>query len=84
MHIALRPSGVGVTVLHVYVNGLWVQQAGYWQPADSAALQVEILVRTGLPIALEGVYRRWLFCRRGWMTACRSPTVILEFLAMAR
>ncbi|MBX3055910.1 MAG: hypothetical protein KF770_05500 [Anaerolineae bacterium] len=48
---------MGFTVLHMYVDGIWVQQTGYSQPADFAPLQAEILARTGLPIALEGVYR---------------------------
>lgn len=50
---------LGFTVLHMYVDGIWVQQAGHGQPANFAALQAEILSRTDLPIALEGVYR-WL------------------------
>lgn len=48
---------LGFTVLHMYVDGIWVQQAGYKQSSDFASLQAEIQRRTGLPIALEGVYR---------------------------
>lgn len=50
-------EAMGFTVLHMYVDGIWVQQAGHKEPADFAALQAEILARTSLPIALEGVYR---------------------------
>ncbi|MCP4358856.1 MAG: hypothetical protein GY796_12625 [Chloroflexi bacterium] len=39
---------LGFTVLHMYVDGIWVQQAGYKQPADFAPLQAEILARTQL------------------------------------
>ncbi|HRQ42696.1 MAG TPA: DNA polymerase domain-containing protein, partial [Chloroflexota bacterium] len=60
-------EAMGFTVLHMYVDGIWVQQTGHKQPADFAALQAEILARTGLPIALEGVYRwvAFLPSRRG-------------------
>jgi len=47
---------MGYTVLHMYVDGLWIRR-----PADTAgglaAVMDEITRRTGLPIALEGVYR---------------------------
>jgi DNA polymerase-2 len=51
---------LGYTVLHLYVDGLWVYQAG--RPLDPAGLEellAEIRRRTGLPIALDGIYR-WL------------------------
>ncbi len=47
----------GFNVLHMYVDGLWVKQPGYTQPADFSALLDEIVTRTGLAIALDGVYR---------------------------
>lgn len=47
----------GFNVLHMYVDGLWVKQAGYTQPADFSALLDEVVSRTGLAIALDGVYR---------------------------
>jgi DNA polymerase-2 len=48
---------LGFRVLHLYVDALWVQQPGYRSPADFQPLQAAIEARTGLPIALEGVYR---------------------------
>jgi DNA polymerase-2 len=47
----------GFTVLHMYVDGLWVKKEGLSQPPDFQPLLDEIAARTGLPIALEGVYR---------------------------
>jgi DNA polymerase-2 len=48
---------LGFTVLHMYVDGLWVKREGMSQPSDFQPLLDEIVRRTGLPIALEGVYR---------------------------
>ena len=48
---------LGFTVLHMYVDGLWVRKDGDRQPADFQPLLDEILARTGLPIALDGIYR---------------------------
>jgi DNA polymerase-2 len=48
---------LGFTVLHLYVDGLWVKQAGVKEPADFEPLLEAIAERTGLPIALDGVYR---------------------------
>ena len=49
----------GFIVLHMYVDGLWVKKkAG--QTADFIEpLLAEVVARTGLPIALEGIYR-WI------------------------
>jgi len=47
----------GFNVLHMYVDGLWVQQPAYNQPADFSPLLEEIVTRTGLAISLDGVYR---------------------------
>lgn len=55
----------GCTVLHMYVDGLWVQQprdhsAGAplrRDPSDFQPLLEEISRRTRLPVALDGVYR---------------------------
>jgi DNA polymerase-2 len=49
----------GFTILHMYVDGLWVkkeegQTADFIEP-----LLAEIAARTGLPIVLEGIYR-WI------------------------
>ena len=48
---------LGFTVLHMYVDGLWVQKEGCESPADFNDLLEEISARTDLPIALDGVYR---------------------------
>jgi DNA polymerase-2 len=48
---------LGFSVLHMYVDGLWVTRPGASGAADLQPLLDEILERTGLPIALEGIYR---------------------------
>jgi DNA polymerase-2 len=48
---------LGFEVLHLYVDGLWVKKEGASAVADFQPLLDEILDRTGLPIALDGVYR---------------------------
>ena len=50
---------LGFRVLHMYVDGLWVQKEGASQAADFQPLLEEILDRTGLPTSLDGVYR-WI------------------------
>lgn len=50
---------LGFRVLHVYVDGLWVQKSGASQKEDFQALLEEIAHQTGLPITLDGVYR-WI------------------------
>jgi DNA polymerase-2 len=50
---------LGFRVLHMYVDGLWVQKEGASQPADFQLLLEEILDRTGLPTSLDGIYR-WI------------------------
>lgn len=50
---------MGFTVLHMYVDGLWVCQPDHTRAADFQALLDQIAARTGLPIALEGIYR-WI------------------------
>ncbi|HQF63342.1 MAG TPA: DNA polymerase domain-containing protein [Anaerolineaceae bacterium] len=47
----------GFQVLHLYVDGLWVQKPDGSPPGDLRPLLEAISERTGLPIALEGVYR---------------------------
>jgi DNA polymerase II len=44
-------------VLHLYVDGLWIKQKGAAAPSDYQPLLDEIAARTGLPIALDGIYR---------------------------
>jgi len=48
---------LGFTVLHLYVDGLWVKKPGASRVADFQPLLDAISERTGLPIALDGVYR---------------------------
>src|SRR3990172_1770347 len=52
-------EGRGFRVLHLYVDGLWVDQPGAARRPDYESLLAEIEQATGLHIALEGVYR-WL------------------------
>lgn len=50
---------LGFTVLHMYVDGLWVKRPESSSTADFQPLLDEIAGRTGLPIVLEGIYR-WI------------------------
>ncbi len=51
----------GFSVLHMYVDGLWVQKPGAVSKADFAPLLEEVASRTGLSIALDGIYRWVVF-----------------------
>ncbi len=51
----------GFEVLHMYVDGLWLQRKDCTSPEDYQFLLKEITERTGLPIALDGVYRWVVF-----------------------
>jgi DNA polymerase-2 len=48
---------LGFEVLHMYVDGLWVKKEGAGQVEDFQPLLEKITEQTGLPIALEGIYR---------------------------
>jgi DNA polymerase-2 len=48
---------LGFTVLHMYVDGLWVKKKGCARVQDFQPLLEEITNRTSLPIALDGIYR---------------------------
>ncbi len=48
---------MGFTVLHMYVDCLFVQQEGFHRPSDFAPLLNAIEEKTGIPIALEGVFK---------------------------
>jgi DNA polymerase-2 len=50
-------EGLGFEVLHMYVDGLWVKKKGCRGVADFQPVLDEILERTGLPVALDGIYR---------------------------
>jgi DNA polymerase-2 len=47
----------GFRVLHLYVDGLWIEKPGAHLRPDYDALLEDIHQRTGLHIGLEGVYR---------------------------
>jgi DNA polymerase-2 len=48
---------MGYTVLHMYVDGMWVQKEGKNRVPDFQPLLDEIASRTSLSIALDGIYR---------------------------
>ena len=48
---------LGFTVLHMYVDGMWVKKNGASTSQDFQPVLDAILERTGLPISLDGVYR---------------------------
>ena len=50
---------MGFTVLHMYVDSLFVQKAGLCEPREFAPLLEDIHTQTGIPITLEGIYK-WL------------------------
>ncbi len=50
---------LGFTVLHMYVDGLWVHKEGLNKSSDFDLLVNEIHERTQLPLGLDGVYR-WI------------------------
>jgi len=47
---------LGFRVLHLYVDGMWVQKSGCEKAKDFEAILNEVQKRTGLTIALDGVY----------------------------
>ena len=48
---------LGFTILHMYVDGLWIVRPDAAKPEDFHPLLEEIAARTGLSIALDGIYR---------------------------
>lgn len=48
---------MGFTVLHMYVDCLFVQKEGCQRPSDFAPLMTAIEEKTDIPIALEGVFK---------------------------
>jgi DNA polymerase-2 len=50
-------ESLGFTVLHMYIDCLFVQKPGCQDAADFAPLLAAIEGQTGIPIALEGLYR---------------------------
>jgi DNA polymerase-2 len=51
----------GFRVIHMYVDGMWVQKKGANRVGDFQPLLEEISRRTRLPVALEGIYRWVVF-----------------------
>jgi DNA polymerase-2 len=49
------------SILHMYVDGLWVKKPGCSKPEDFQTLLVDVSERTSLPIALDGIYRWVVF-----------------------
>lgn len=50
-------EAMGGTVIHLYVDGMWVKKEGLKTPADFQPLLDEIAEATGLPVALDGIYK---------------------------
>jgi len=50
-------ENMGFTILHMYVDCLFVQQEGFHRPSDFTQLMNAIEEKTGIPIALEGVFK---------------------------
>ncbi|MFN8382521.1 MAG: DNA polymerase domain-containing protein [Anaerolineales bacterium] len=48
---------MGFIVLHMYVDCLFVQQEGFHRPSDFAPLMNAIEEKTGIPLALDGVFK---------------------------
>jgi len=48
---------LGGTVLHLYVDGLWVKHPGWCKPEDYQPLLEAVARLTGLSISLDGIYR---------------------------
>lgn len=48
---------MGFEILHMYVDGLWIRKTGASQVADFQPALEAIAKNTGLPIALDGIYR---------------------------
>lgn len=51
----------GFEILHMYVDGLWIRRPDCSHPAEFQPVLDEITRRTGLPIALDGIYRWVIF-----------------------
>lgn len=48
---------LGYTVLHLYVDGMWVLKEGANKVVDFQPVLDEIAERTSLPVSLDGIYR---------------------------
>jgi DNA polymerase-2 len=61
MHAKEVAEDMGFEILHMYVDSLFVQKEGLQTQKDFAPLLDAIQTQTGIPIALEGVYRWVVF-----------------------
>ncbi len=52
---------LGFEVLHMYVDGLWVQKENLANPSNFDELLEVIREHTGIPIALDGIYKWVVF-----------------------
>ena len=50
---------MGFTILHMYVDGMWIHKEGLSKSPDFQSLVEEIHARTQLPLTLDGIYR-WI------------------------
>ena len=57
LHAKEAAEDMGFRVLHLYVDGMWVQKAGCRTPQAFRPLLDEIKTRTSLLIALDGIYK---------------------------
>ena len=51
-------------ILRMYVDCLFIQQAGFQRAADFTPLLQSVQEQTGIPIALEGVFNLWILTRK--------------------
>jgi len=52
-------EAAGYEILHMYVDALWIRKEGGINKGELDSLLEEIQLNTGVPIALDGIYR-WL------------------------
>ena len=64
---------LGFRVLHLYVDGMWVQKPGSRAAQDFQPLLDEIKARTSLPIALDGIYKWVAFLSSRWNKKIAVP-----------
>ncbi len=57
LHAKEAAEDMGFTVLHMYVDSLFVHKPGASKVEDYQLLLNEIVKRTGIPISLDGIYR---------------------------
>jgi DNA polymerase elongation subunit (family B) len=75
---------LGGTVLHLYVDGLWVKQPGAPTVNDFQPLLDEIATAPACRLPWTASTAGWLSCPPGWTSACRWPTAISASSRTAR